>query len=90
MIAQEHFLRTTKRFIQEFGSGRRIAGVIVLIIVATFGAMQWMHSGSSVAAPDFAQQASPTGDAPATVEYFPAQYVNQATATQPEKHIESF
>jgi len=31
---------------------------------------------------------SPGSNVPTPVEYFPAQYVNQAT--QPEKHIESF
>ena len=40
------------------------------------------------AALDPAQQVSPGSNVPAPVEYFPAQYVNQAT--QPEKHIESF
>ena len=40
------------------------------------------------AALDPAQQVSPSSNVPTPVEYFPAQYVNQAT--QPEKHIESF
>ena len=88
MTTQEHFLRATKRAINEFGSGHRIAGLIVLLVVAIFGTMQWRHSHSDVAMLDSQQQASPAGDAPTPVEYFPAQYVNQAT--QPEKHIESF
>lgn len=88
MTAYEHFLRATKRFIHEFGSGHRIAGVIVLVIVAMFGAMQWTHSGTSAAAPDSVPQQAQADYAASTVPYFPAQYVNQAT--QPEKHIESF
>ena len=85
MIAQENFLRSTKRAINEFSTGHRIAGLIVLVVVAMLGTVQWMHAGS---ASDSAQQGSPASDAPAPFEYFPAQYVNQAT--QPEKHIESF
>ena len=88
MIAQEHFFKTTKRFIKEFGAGHRIAGVIVLVIVVMLGAMQWMHSGSSLAVPDSAQQRPQADNMPAAVPYFPAQYVNQATQT--EKQIESF
>ena len=88
MTTQEHFLRFTKRTIIEFGTGHRIAGLIVLVVVAMVGTMQWMHSGSSVAALDSAQPQAPADNAPASVPYFPAQYVNQAT--QAEKHIESF
>ena len=88
MNTQEHLLRTTKGVIQEFGSGHRIAGAIVLVVVAVVGTMQWRHSHSDVATLDSAQQASPAGDASTPVEYFPAQYVNQAT--EPAKHIESF
>jgi len=40
------------------------------------------------AALDPAQQVPPGSNVPTPVEYFPTQYVNQAT--QPEKHIESF
>jgi len=50
--------------------------------VATFGAIQFMHSGSNAAALDPAQQMSPGGDGPTPVEYFPAQYVNQATQSR--------
>ena len=64
-----------------------VLALIVLFVVATFGAIQLMHSGSNTAI-DPAQQVSPGSDVPTPVEYFPAQYVNQAT--QPEKHIESF
>ena len=88
MTAHEHFLRATRRAINELSSGHRIAGLIVLLVVAIFGTMQWKHSHSDVATLDSPQQASPAGDAPTPVEYFPAQYVNQAT--KPEKHIESF
>ena len=90
MTAHEHFLRATKRAINEFGTSHRLAGLIVLFVVAMFGAAQWMHTGSNAATTDSAQQATPDSNAPMQVEYFPAQYVNQATATQPEKHIESF
>jgi hypothetical protein len=90
MTAQEHLLRATKRAVNEFGSGHRIAGLIVLLVVAIFGTMQWMHSGSNAATLDSAQQESPVGSAPTAVEYFPAQYVNQAQATQPEKPSETF
>jgi len=88
MTTQEHFLRFTRRTINEFGTGHRIAGLIVLVVVAMLGTMQWMHLGSSAAAPDSAQQQAPADNAPVSVPYFPAQYVNQAT--QAEKHIESF
>jgi len=88
MFAQVNFLSATKRVIQEFGSGHRVAGVIVLVILATFGAMQWMHSGASVAVPNSGQQQAQADNAPASVPYFPAQYVNQAT--QAEKPIDSF
>lgn len=88
MTAQQYFLRATKRAINEFGTMHRIAGLIVLFVVAMFGAMQWMHSGSDAATFDSAQQESPGSNVPTPVEYFPAQYVNQAT--QPEKHIQAF
>ena len=88
MTAHEHFLRTTKRAFNEFGISHRIGGLIVLFVVATFGAIQLMHSGSKAAALDSARQQAPAGNVQSQVEYFPAQYVNQAT--QPEKHIESF
>ena len=90
MIAHEHFFRATKRAMNEFGTSHRIAGLIVLFVVAIFGAAQWMHTGSSAATTDSAQAPAPAGNVQGQVEYFPAQYVNQATATQPEKHIESF
>lgn len=76
------------RSTKEFGSGHRIAGLIVLVVVATLGSMQLIHPGSSTAAFDPAQQRQQASDAPASVEYFPAQYVNQAT--QPERQIETF
>jgi len=41
-----------------------------------------MHSGSNAAALDPAQQVSPGGNGPTPVEYFPAQYVNQATQSR--------
>ena len=88
MTTQEHFLRFTKRTIIEFGTGHRIAGLIVLVVVAMLGTMQWMNSGNSTAALASAQQQAPADNAPASVPYFPAQYVNQAT--QAEKQIESF
>jgi len=88
MTTQEHFLRFTRRTINEFGTGHRIAGLIVLVVVAMLGTMQWMHSGSTAVALDSAQPQAPADNAPASVPYFPAQYVNQAT--QAEKHIESF
>jgi len=88
MTTHEHFFRATKRAFNEFGASHRIGGLIVLFVVATFGAIQLMHSGSNTAAVDPAQQVSPGSDVPTPVEYFPAQYVNQAT--QAEKHIESF
>ena len=88
MTTQEHFLRATKRAINEFGTSYRIAGLIVLVVVAIFGAAQWVHSDKSAAALDSSQQQVPAGNLQSRVEYFPAQYVNQAT--QPEKHIESF
>ena len=84
MTTHELFLKTTKRTGKEFGPGHHIAGLIVLVVVATLGSLQLIHPGSS-AALDSAPQAN---NAPAAVEYFPAQYVNQAT--QPEKPIETF
>ena len=75
------------RATKEFGSGHRIAGLIVLVVVATLGSMQFIHPGSNAATLDSAQHQQ-ANDAPSTVEYFPAQYVNQAT--QPEKQIETF
>jgi hypothetical protein len=85
MSTHELFLKTTKRSGKEFGLGNHIAGLIVLVVVATLGSLQLIHPGSNTAALDSAQQAN---NAPAAVEYFPAQYVNQAT--QPEKQIETF
>ena len=84
MTTHELFLKTTKRTGEEFGPGHHIAGLIVLVVVATLGSLQLIHPGSS-AALDSGPQAN---NAPAAVEYFPAQYVNQAT--QPEKQIETF
>jgi len=84
MTTHELFLKTTKRTGKEFGPGHHIAGLIVLVVVATLGSLQLIHPGSS-AALDSAQQAN---NAPVAVKYFPAQYVNQAT--QPEKQIETF
>ena len=88
MTAYDHFLRFTRRIIYEFSTGHRIAGLIVLVVVAMLGTVQWMHSGNSAAAVEQAQQQPHADNAPASVPYFPAQYVNQAT--QAEKHIESF
>ena len=88
MTTQEHFLRSTKRAINEFGTSHRIAGLIALFVVAMFGAAQWLHPGGSVATTDSVQQQTPPSHAQSQVEYFPAQYVNQAT--QLEKHIEAF
>ena len=88
MNAQEFFFRNTKRFFKEFGPGHHIAGFIVVVVFATLGSLQFFHTGSSATAFDFAQQRQQSDTAPAPVEYFPAQFVNQAT--QPEKHIESF
>jgi len=85
MTTHELFLKTTKRTGKEFGPGHHIAGLIVLVVVATLGSLQLIHPGSNAALDPAQQQAS---NAPASVEYFPAQYVNQAT--QPEKHIETF
>ncbi len=82
MTTDEHFLRATKRAFNEFGTSHRIGGLIVLFVVATFGAIQLMHSGSNAAALDPAQQVSPGGNGPTPVEYFPAQYVNQATQSR--------
>ena len=86
MNAQEFFFRNTKRFFKEFGPGHHIAGLIVLAVVA-FGSLQFFHPGSNTAAFDFAQQQQ-SDNAPAPVEYFPAQFVNQAT--QPERQTETF
>ena len=88
MMAQEHFFSTTKRFIKEFGPRHRIVGVIALFVVAMFGAAHWLYAGSGVATTPSAQQRPQADNMPASVPYFPAQYVNQAT--QAEKHIESF
>jgi len=87
-MAQEHFLRSTKRTLKEFGHSHRIAGLFALFVVAMFGAAHWLYAGSSVATTDSAQQRPPADNMPASVPYFPAQYVNQAT--QAEKQIESF
>ena len=87
MTTHELFLRTTKRSGKEFGPGHHIAGLIVLVVVATLGSLQLIHPGSNAAALDSAQHQQ-ANNAPASVEYFPAQYVNQAT--QPEKQIETF
>ena len=84
MTNHELFLKTTKRTGKEFGPGHHIAGLIVLVVIATLGSLQFIHPGSS-AAFDSAQQAN---NAPVAVEYFPAQYVNQAT--QPERQTETF
>ena len=83
MTTHELFLKTTKRTGKEFGPGHHLAGLIVLVVVATLGSLQLIHPGSAL---DPAQQQA--NNAPAAVEYFPAQYVNQAT--QPEKPIETF
>jgi hypothetical protein len=84
MTTHELFLKTTKRTGKEFGPGHHIAGLIVLVVVATLGSLQFIHPGSS-AVFDSVQQAN---NAPVAVEYFPAQYVNQAT--QPERQTETF
>jgi len=51
MTAHEHFFRATKRAFNEFGTSHRIGGLIVLFVVATFGAIQLMHSDSNAVAP---------------------------------------
>lgn len=88
MTTQEFFFGNTKRFFKEFGPSHHIAGLVVLVVVATLGSMQFFHPGSNAAAFDFAQQPQLADSAPAPVEYFPAQFVNQAT--QPEKPIDTF
>ncbi|MEO8442312.1 MAG: hypothetical protein ABI547_07480 [Betaproteobacteria bacterium] len=88
MNAQNFFFANTKRYFKEFGPGHHIAGLIVLVVVATFGSLQFFHPGSHAATFDFAQQQQQANDAPVLFEYFPAQFVNQAT--QPEKPIETF
>jgi len=68
MTTYEHFLAATKRAFNEFGTSHRSGGLIVLFVVATFGAIQLMHSGSDAAALDPAQQVSPGSNAPIPVE----------------------
>ena len=88
MTTQTHHHRSTKRTQGEFNTGHRVAGLIILAVVATFGTLEWMHSHPNVASAESTPQASKEGDMPLAVEYFPGKYVNQAT--QSEKHIESF
>jgi hypothetical protein len=88
MNAQEFFFRNTKRFFKEFGPDHHIAGLIVLVVAATFGSLQFFHPGSNAAAFDFAQDRQQADNAPVLAEYFPAQFVNQAT--HPERQIETF
>jgi MFS family permease len=49
MTTHELFLKTTKRTGKEFGPGHHIAGLIVLVVVATLGSLQFIHPGSSAA-----------------------------------------
>jgi hypothetical protein len=88
MATKEHFHRSTKRTLKEFGNTHRIAGLIALFVVAMFGAAHWLHAGSRATTTDSTPRQTPAGNVQSQVEYFPSQYVNQAT--QPEKHIEAF
>ena len=74
--------------IREFGVGHRIVGPIVVLIALVLGAAQWLHSGGDGAAPSAAQQAPAVGNSAPQFEYFPAQYVNQATEST--EHIQGF
>ena len=85
MTTHEFYLRTNKRSGKEFGPGHHLAGLIVLVVVASLGSLQLIHPGSNAAASAQRQQAN---DEPAAVEYFPAQYVNQAM--HPERQTETF
>jgi hypothetical protein len=78
----------SSRTISEFSIGRRIAGSVVVFVALAFGAVPWVHSGNDGAAIEPAQQQSDVRNAVGQVEYFPAQYVNQAK--QPEEHIQAF
>jgi len=88
MATNEHSLGSSKRAIKEFGNSHRIVGLIALFVVAMFGVAHWLHAGSRAATTDSTPRQTPAGNVQSQVEYFPSQYVNQAT--QPEKHIESF
>ena len=88
MIAQQTFLETARRALDRFSTSHRIAGLIAVIVVAMFGAAQWVHSSRGDLSSDAAQSQGAAWNVQSHVEYFPAQYVNQAT--QPEKHIETF
>jgi len=87
MIAHQNFFETARRALDRFGTSHRIAGLIAVIVVAVFGAAQWVYS-SRGDVPVAVAQRDGQPDALPKVEYFPAQYVNRGV--QPEKHIEGF
>ena len=67
---------------------RRITALAMALAVVTLAAASgnWPQTASSE--PSSALEAPATSNAPSEFVYFPAQYVNQATA--PSEHIQAF
>lgn len=66
----------------------RILIPVVLVGALTVGAVEWVRSGFDGAPGSDTGADKPAVQAPPPSEYFPAQYVNQATEVEP--HIEAF
>ena len=72
------------RRLNEWSVGYRIAGPIFVFCVMSLGAARWLEPNVDAAAmPSMSEAATP-----ATAEYVPAQYMNQATSI--EAHIQAF
>lgn len=78
----------SRRIISEFGAGHRVVGLLVVLIALVLGIGQWMEYGRDATVLSAAQQEPAVRSTAAQFEYFPAQYVNQATEIS--EHIGAF
>lgn len=66
----------------------RVIAVVVGVAVLLTGGAQWSHRDAGTAQEVAVQPKAEAQAEPTTIDYFPAQYVNQAT--EAEEHIQAF
>ena len=76
---------------QEADQSRKLRGWIIAAVIGLgvllVGGAQWSHRNASSSQQTAAQPAAAQAE-PAAIDYFPAQYLNQAT--EKEEHIQAF
>ena len=69
-------------------SDRRATAVLLIVILLLGAASAWVAAAMDPAQAPVAMPKNATPSAPQSFEYFPSQYVNQAT--EREEHIQAF